>query len=134
MSRDNMEIVLKAQEAFNRRDVDGLLEYADPDVVWDWSRAVGPDREIFQGRDEVARFIRSWWDAFDESIVVFDEVIDAGDQVVIAFHGRQRGRGSGAQVEGPGSVLLWTFRDGTATKVTLYQTRDEALEAVGLSE
>jgi ketosteroid isomerase-like protein len=133
MSQANVEVVRRAQEAFNRRDLDAFLADADPDVVWDWSRAVGPEQGTRRGREEVARFINSWWDAFDESLVVFDEVIDAGDHVVVAFHGRQRGRTSGAEVRGPGSVLVWTFRDGKAIEVTLYQTREEALEAVGQS-
>jgi ketosteroid isomerase-like protein len=134
MSQDNVEIVRRAQEAFNRRDVGDFLADVDPAVEWDWSRAVGPDREIIRGREQVAGFIRSWWDAFDESVVVEDEIIDAGEHVVVAFHGRQRGRGSGAEVQGPGSVLVWTFRDGQAINVTLYQTRNEALASVGLAE
>jgi ketosteroid isomerase-like protein len=134
MSQENVNLVRRAHQAFNRRDVDAFLVDADPNVVWDWSRAIGPDREIFRGRDDVVRFICSWWDAFDESVVVVDELIDAGDQVVLVFHGRQRGRASGAEVEGPGSVVVWTFRGGKVVKATLYQTRDQALEAVGLSE
>jgi ketosteroid isomerase-like protein len=82
----------------------------------------------------VVGFLRSWWDAFDESVIVVDELIDAGDQVVAVFHGRQRGRSSGAIVEGRGSVLVWTLRDNKLVSSTLYQERDEALEAVGLSE
>ena len=133
MSQTNVEAVRRAQEAFNRRDVGDFLADVDPAVEWDWSRAMGPDREIIRGREQVAGFILSWWDAFDEAVVVEDELIDAGEHVVVAFHGRQRGRGSGAEVQGPGSVLVWTFRDGQAINVTLYQTRAEALEAVGLS-
>ena len=134
MSRENVEVVRNAFQAFNRRDVDGFLEGAEPDLVTDWSRAVGPERGIFRGREQVAQFVRSWWDAFDESAIIVDELIDAGDHVVAVFHGRQRGRGSGAVVEGRGSVLVWSFRDGRVVSATLYQQRDEALEAVGLAE
>jgi ketosteroid isomerase-like protein len=134
MSQENVKLVQRAFEALNRRDVEGFLEATHPDVVQDWSRAVGPERGLYQGRDEVVGFLRSWWDAFDESIIVVDELIDAGDQVVAAFHGRQRGRTSGAIVEGRGSVLIWNLRDGRVVSTTLYQQRDEALEAVGLSE
>jgi ketosteroid isomerase-like protein len=134
MSQANVELVRRAHEAFNRRDVEAFLQDAGPDLALDWSRAVGPEQGVFRGRDEVVRFLHSWWDAFDESVVVVDELIDAGDQVVFVFHGRQRGRGSGAEVDGRGSVLVWSFRDGKVTKMTLFQTRDEALEAVGLSD
>jgi ketosteroid isomerase-like protein len=134
MSRENVELVQRAFEALNRRDVEAFLEVTDQNVVQDWSRAVGPERGIYHGRDEVVGFLRSWWDAFDESVLVVDELIDAGDQVVAVFHGRQRGRSSGAVVEGRGSVLVWTLRDGKLASSTLYQERDEALEAVRLSE
>jgi ketosteroid isomerase-like protein len=131
MSEANLELVRRAFDALNRRDLEGFLAGTDPDVVTDWSRAKGPERGTFRGQEQVARFLRSWWDAFDESLIVVDELIDAGDQVVSAFHGRQRGRGSGAVVEGPGSLLVWSFRDGVIVSATLYQQRDEALSAVG---
>jgi len=134
MSRENVELVQRAVEALNRRDVDAFREATHHDVVQDWSRAVGPERGLYHGQDQVVTFLRSWWDAFDESVIVVDELIDAGDQVVSVFHGRQRGRSSGAIVEGRGSVLVWTLRDGKVASSTLYQERDEALEAVGLSE
>ena len=133
MSQENVEIVRRAFGALNRRDVEAFLESTDPNVIQDWSRAVGPQRGIYHGRDEVVRFLRSWWDAFDESVIVVDELIDAGDQVVAVFHGRQRGRTSGAIVEGRGSVLVWNLRDGKVVSSTLYQRREDALEAVGLS-
>jgi ketosteroid isomerase-like protein len=134
VSRESVEMVQRAYDALNRRDLDAFLENTDPDVVQDWSRAVGPERGVYRGRDEVARFLRSWWDAFDESVIVVDELIDAGGQVVAVFHGRQRGRASGAEVEGPGSVLVWTLRDDKIVSATLYQDRDEALAAVGPRE
>ncbi len=132
MSQENVESVQRAIDAFNRRDADALLEEADPGIVQDWSRSVGLDRGILRGVDEVRGFLESWWDAFDESALVVDELIDAGDQVVGVFHGRQRGRGSGVVVDGPGSALVWGFRDGKVVSTTLYPDRAEALAAVGL--
>ena len=131
MSQGNVQLVERAVEALNRRDVEAFLQNAEPEVVQDWSRAMGPQQGIYRGEDEVARFLQSWWDAFDESVIIVDELIDAGDQVVTAFHGRQRGRSSGIEVEGPGAVLLWSLNDGKIVAATLYQERDDALEAVG---
>jgi ketosteroid isomerase-like protein len=67
-------------------------------------------------------------------VVVVDELVDAGDQVVTVFHGRQRGRASGVEIEGPGAVLVWSVRGGRIESATLYQQRDEALEAARLLE
>jgi ketosteroid isomerase-like protein len=134
MSRENVAVVRQALDALNGRDVDAFVARLHPDVVTDWSRAVGPERGVFRGHDEVVRFLHSWWGAFEESVFIVDEVIDAGDDVVVAFHGRQTGRGSGAIVEGRGSVLVWSLTDGTVVSATLYQTRDEALAAVGMRQ
>ncbi len=131
MAESNVQVVEFALDALNRRDVDAFLEHAEPDVVQDWSRALGPQQGTYRGRDEVARFLQSWWDAFDESVIIVDELIDAGDQVITVFHGRQRGRSSGIEVEGPGAVLLWSLRDGKIVSATLYQERGDALEALG---
>jgi ketosteroid isomerase-like protein len=131
MPEANIQVVQKAFDALNRRDIEAFLAGAEPDVVQDWSRALGPQRGIYRGHDEVARFLQSWWDAFDESVIVVDELIGAGDQVVAVFHGVQRGRASGIEVEGRGAVLVWTIRNGKAVSATLYQNRSEALEAVG---
>lgn len=129
-----MDLVQRAFEAINRRDVDAFLELARPDVEQDWSRALGPQQGIYRGPAEVRRFLESWWEAFEESVIVVDELVDAGDQVVTAFHGRQRGRASGVEIEGRGAVLVWTIRDGRIASATLYQERGEALEAAGLRE
>jgi ketosteroid isomerase-like protein len=131
VSQENVDLVRRALEAINRRDLDGFLELAEPDVVQDWSRAMGPQSGIYRGRTEVRQFLHSWWDAFEESVIVVDELIDAGDQVVAVFHGRQRGRASGIEVEGRGAVLVWNVQNGKISSATLYQKRAEALEAVG---
>lgn len=132
MSQENLNLVARAFEAINRRDVDGFLDMADDGVVQDWSRAVGPQSGVYRGRSEVTKFLHSWWDAFEESVIVVDEMVDAGDHVVTVFHGRQRGRASGVEIEGRGAVLVWTVRDGVIVSATLYQQREEALEAAGL--
>jgi ketosteroid isomerase-like protein len=43
-----------------------------------------------------------------------------------------RGR-DGIEVQARG-IWVWTFRDGACVRITLYQEREEALEAAGLSE
>ncbi len=134
MSQENVEAVRSAFDAINRRDAEALLKATSPDITQDWSRAIGPVRGVFRGQGQVLDFLRSWWDVFDESVFIVDDLIDAGDQVVATCHGRQRGRGSGVVVEGRGFAMVWSFVDGKATSVTLYQQRSEALDAVGLTE
>jgi ketosteroid isomerase-like protein len=134
MSQENVELVQRAIEAYNRRDLDAVLGGTTDDFVQDWSRTIGPNPNVYRGRDEVRGFLESWWGAFDQAAIHVDEIIDAGDSVVVVFHARVRGRESGAEARGPGAVQVWTVRGGLASSLTLYQGRDEALEAVGLRE
>ena len=47
----------------------------------------------------------------------------------IVTHVRARGRGSGIIVDAHGASI-WKLRDGLVTRATLYQDKDEALEAL----
>ena len=59
--------------------------------------------------------------------------IDAGDQVVAVIHEREVGRASGARVEAS-HLAVWTLADGKVVRLQTFLDRQEALEAVGLSE
>ena len=63
-----------------------------------------------------------------------EELIDAGEQVLVMIRFGGRGKISGAEVE----VLvwnLWTFRDGEPVRWTYFgEDRAQALEAAGLRE
>jgi limonene-1,2-epoxide hydrolase len=43
MSQENVEIVRRAIEAFNREDFDAALQDAAPDMALDWSHSRGPN-------------------------------------------------------------------------------------------
>ena len=45
-----------------------------------------------------------------------------------------RGRESGIEIAGLGRGGVWTIRAGKVERVRFFNTRDEALEAAGLSE
>jgi hypothetical protein len=46
-----------------------------------------------------------------------DELIDAGEDVVVVVSARARGRASGAKVEGFTGAGVWTIRDGKIIRV-----------------
>ena len=74
-----------------------------------------------------------WASAFDELKVTFEEIIDAGDQVVVVAHHKGRGQASGVEVD-TRFYEVYTLRQGKVSRVDEYIERAEALEAVGLSE
>ena len=133
MSEENEATIRAGWEAINRGDLDAAMAHLPADFVADWSASLGPESGVFRGRDEARRAFAATTESWSEIEYFEDEIIDAGDQVVRAGGVRARGKGCGAYVAARGAQL-WTFRKGTPVSVRLYQSRDEALEAAGLSE
>ena len=84
MSQENLEIVRAAIDAFNRRDVDAAFKDADPDFQYDQTRAVGMDRGVFN-LDEFRDLLTSFTDSWESFTIGADELIDAGENVVMPF-------------------------------------------------
>ncbi len=85
----------------------------------------------WSGGDQAAW--RQWYEAFDDVQFEWDEVADAGDDVVVTYRAHARGRGSGAVVD-QAFTLLWTLRAGKVVHIRAYADRTAALEAAGLRE
>ena len=54
MSEENVEIVCRSIQAYNDRDVEGMLEYFAPDAVVDWSNSRGINAHVVQGARRAA--------------------------------------------------------------------------------
>lgn len=129
MSEENAELIRRSVEAYNRRDLDGLLETWAPDVVLDWSNSRGPDAGVFRGQDEVRAFAEQLLESWDQiRMELVEEPIEADDDLLIMDNvAHMRGRG-GIEVEARSAWLI-TIRDGLQSSITMYQTKQEALEA-----
>jgi ketosteroid isomerase-like protein len=79
------------------------------------------------------RFFTEWLGAWEDYEVSNEEVIDAGDSVVVVFHQRGRGRASGVLTESD-FFGVYDLRDGTITRYREFLSRDDALRAVGLGD
>ena len=134
MSRENLELVRRATDAYNRGDLDGFLRDWAPDAVLDWSNSRGLDGRVFRGHGEVREFAERFRDAWDEvRIELLDDSVEVEDGVLIVENVTYlRGR-DGVETRARSAWLI-TLRDGRQTSLTLYQTRREALDAAGLRE
>ena len=123
MSEENVEIARKVADALNRRDVEAILAYANPEIELHSAIIGGAEGNTYRGHDGV----RQW---MAESIATFAEL--RGDVLTI---GRvyARGRESGVEIDSP-MAWLTTFRDGKIVLTRGYLNVREALEAAGLSE
>jgi ketosteroid isomerase-like protein len=134
MSQDNVEMVHRAIDFFNRGDIDQALVETHDEFEMDWSNSIGPLKGVYRGRQQVNELWTTFFEAWREVRWDPEEIIDVDEtRVILVNHVRMRGRGSGVEVDATG-VQLWTFSDGKAQSVKLYQSKDDALEAVGLPE
>jgi ketosteroid isomerase-like protein len=135
MSQENVDVVRTWFEALKATgELD--LSLFHPELVYH-PRADEPDPSPHVGRDAYERLIRGFVESFSE--VTFDvlELIDAGDYVITStvLHAMPRGQESAS---GPGVSDTYVFvnklRDGWVVEGWEYRTKEEPLEAVGLSE
>ena len=132
MSQENVEIVRRAIDAFNQRDIDEMVRECDAEIEVDWSRSRGPEAGIYHGREASLRLWTAFFEMFDRATVYPDEFIDCREHVVVPNRTRFRGRDH-VSVEAQ-SAFVVTLRNGRIVRWRLYQERAEALKAVGLSE
>jgi ketosteroid isomerase-like protein len=136
MSEENVEVVRGIYDAVARRDVVSPFEVYAEDIVWDVSnarRAFLIPKLAYQGHEGVRQFWRDGLSVFGEVDFDVEELIDAGEQVVAVIREREVGRTSGVPVEAS-HLAVWTLADGKVIRMRLFDDRQQALEAAGLSE
>ncbi len=136
MSQENVEIVRRVYEAAARRDDATVLDLYDPAVEWDYSRGPGGPligRKLYRGHDGLRAFVHDWSESFQSLRFECKDVIDAGDKVIStnAVHGRGRTSGTTTEMD---QWAVWSITGEKVVRVVWFTTRDEALEAAGLSE
>jgi ketosteroid isomerase-like protein len=133
MSRENVEFVRFVWETVASRDVEAVLGYFTEDCVMEDFPEL-PDAAVYGGKEgvrEIDRHFREMWGDFVMEPVEF---IDAGDDVVVGVIAmRGRGAGSGAPLDSP-AFWVHQLRDGKLARMRAFTTREQAVEAAGLSE
>ena len=132
MSRENVEVVRETIDAYNRGDWDAALENTAPGFVWDNSAAMGDYRGVYTTPEQIRGVWANAADVWESVRVELDELIPVGEHVAAPHTSHMRGR-DGIEVQGR-TTWLFTLRHGKIERLCLYQDRQEALEAAGLSE
>jgi ketosteroid isomerase-like protein len=133
MSRENVEIVREAWDAWSRGDMAALFEFYDPEVEWDMSHSYVPDMGVFHGHEGIREFFGEWRAFFAEYWAEAQEFIEVGDSVIVRVHQGGRGRSSSVGVEMPAYWQLYRLREGRAVRVEIYRDEEEARTAAGRS-
>src|SRR3954452_17408447 len=133
MSQENVEVVRRSVDAFSGGDLDNwLAAYCADDIDYRAAEGSLDDRGPMHGKDAVRAYAQDWLDMFDDVKVEPVELIDAGeDQVIAVLRGSGRAKLSGVEVDLTYAVV-YTIRDGKIARGREYMERDQALEAVGL--
>ena len=134
MSQENVEIVRRVVDAANRRDVETL------DSLWSEegefnSRLGASEGRVFHGRQGTRDYF-AWLDeAFEEFRTEVDEIIDAGeDRVVALLRANVRGKASGVPLDDQRFAIVFTFQGERIVCADSYLDPKQALEAAGLRE
>lgn len=134
MSQENVEVVQRLFEAWNRGDRGGWLADSHPEIEWSSAvlRQVEGRNAIARGRAEIEAFWDEWHALWNLTLKV-SEVRDLGDTVLVLTEMRTEGKASGAAVE-RSTGYVFEFEDGLIRRANAYLSAAEALEAVGLRE
>src|SRR5687768_3909701 len=93
MSQQNLETLRRLHEAFNRRDIDGAVQYLDPEVELHPGIQVPDEESRYLGRDGLTEWFRSATEPWEMITVEHRELIDPpGDRVLAVERWVFRGR------------------------------------------
>jgi uncharacterized protein len=133
MSEENVEIVRRSYEAYDRGGLDAIAEFWHPDINWRAAEGALDDVGLMEGPDALRHYVEQWEDTFETIRAEVEELVDAGDQVVAVVRGIGRMKESEAEVD-LRYAIVFSVREGKIAAGREYFTREEALEAAGLSE
>jgi ketosteroid isomerase-like protein len=132
MSRENVEAVAAAVQAYNDDDLDALLALLDVEAE------LVPVRSLleggsYRGHEGVRRLLAEMGEEWSRFEIHPDAYREAGDRVVLLAHFQVRGRASGVEASTPAAWVI-DLRDGKITRLRAYSDQEEALRAAGLRE
>jgi ketosteroid isomerase-like protein len=135
MSGENVGAFKRFIEAFNRHDLEAIVEEVDPEVEWRPASAVamGGATTVYRGHAGVPDALRDLYGSFDKLEIEMSEYRENGDTVVGMGQIHTRGKESGAEVVSPFAALM-RFEGGKAVDIRSYLDSQAALQAAGLTE
>ena len=132
MSQQDVEIALRAYEAWNERGPEGIkpflaedFEFHDPPNL--------PDSRVLRGRDATAAHLANQAEVVGDMKFTIVDVKEVGRSVLLRMKLDVHGAGSGLVV--PAELMqVVEVADGKVQRTRGFFSWDEALEAAGLSE
>jgi ketosteroid isomerase-like protein len=131
-SRENAEVVMRCFDLFGQGEREAALRYVDPAIETHEGVEL-PGAASYFGHAGLVTAYDHWASQFDDFRIELKELIDAGSAVVAVTRHHGTGRASGAAVQAMVAYVC-TVDDGKIVRMRIFNTKTEALEAVGLLE
>jgi ketosteroid isomerase-like protein len=132
MSRENVEVVRRAVEAWDVGGSESAKEFWAADIEWHDPPDL-PDPRVVRGREAVAAYLTEQVNAVGDMDVTLVDARRRGGAVAIRLEITIHGATSGVDVPDEFAQVV-DVADGRLRRVRLFRTWPEALEAAGLSE
>jgi ketosteroid isomerase-like protein len=133
MSEENVEAVRTVYERWSEGDFRAAVDLFDPHVVFVPGSGFG-DAGAYLGTEEFAAYTRrTLLEPWRHLTVEAEEIVAAGDSVLVHVHQRGVGSASGVTTE-MRYFALWSFRGRKVIRLESFRELAEALEAAGLRE
>jgi ketosteroid isomerase-like protein len=132
VSQESIELVQNVYARWGKGDFLGAADLFDPSFAYVISAGF-PDNGTYAGLERVAAFLRDWLASWASVTMDAEEVLAAGERVVVAVRQESVGRGSGVRGEFR-YFHVWTFRGKRAVRLDAVRDRAEALDLAARSE
>ena len=132
MPAQHAEILKAVYERWAEGDFRAGTDLYDPQVAFVQGPGF-PEAGTYVGPAEVAAYMRDFLESWTRITIEAEEIIEAGDSVVVAVFQRGIGAESGAVTE-LRYFHVWTFRGERVIRWEGFRERGEALGAVGLGD
>jgi ketosteroid isomerase-like protein len=129
MAEQEVEAVRRVCAHWERGDWAGPAELFDRDLEVIFSTTSFPDPGTYRGGRAVLDAWGRWLEAWDDFVIVFEELIDNGDRIVALNRLRGHGKESGVPVERDVGVIFEV--EGGVIRQMVFCDRHEALAAGG---
>ena len=116
MAQENVDLLLRACDAWNRSDLAATIEMMAEDFEFRPALVFFDLDPLYRGHEGWREFWKIWRDAWETVSIRVERVEDLGDRAyaIVVFEGI--GRGSGAPVS-MSFGQLWSFRDGLVERI-----------------
>ena len=124
-SQSNLANIRKGLDAFNRKDLEGIMETCHEDAEFRPIRTL-LEGSSYRGEAGLRQFLADMTEEWEEFEVRPDEIRDFGDKVLVLGRMHAKGRASGVEADWP---IGWVcdMRYGRTARLQAYTDLEEAI-------